>query len=101
MMYHFMFGLCGASAVAAAPSAGDCCSPLAASFFSSSCIRSASFKLLSSPVRSVSPVIVEQGAKTLLNEVVDDPKVDGKDEDRDDDHCCGGAHFLPRGRSDL
>ncbi len=39
-MYHFMFGLRGASLVAATPSAPDAGSPTvgAASFFSSSCM---------------------------------------------------------------
>src|SRR5215813_12353068 len=63
MMYHFMFGLRGASAVAAAPSTGGCPadSPAAGvSFFSSSTIFISSVRL----------EIVEDRGHAVLNDVI-------------------------------
>src|SRR3974390_822872 len=68
MMYHFMFGLRGASAVAAGPSVGGWAaySPAAGvSFFSSSTIFMSSVRL----------EIVEQRGHAVLNDVIDHKEV--------------------------
>src|SRR5579863_6795513 len=102
MMYHFMFGLRGASAVAVAPSAAGCAlpsPPLGVSFFSSSiglllirCFR---------PLVSVSLEIIEQRRHAVKDDVVHDPEIERENKDRDHDHGGGGANFLPTGRRDL
>src|SRR5579859_4315422 len=110
MMYHFMFGLRGASPLAAAPSrAGGCggCSPPVASFFSSSAIRDASFWPANSfafaltDSKSVRFEIIEQVRHAVLNEVINHRKVHGEDEDGDDHHGGRGLHFFPSGRGHL
>src|SRR5580700_10441271 len=99
MMYHFMFGLRGGSLVAATPSAlGGCSPPAAASFFSSSCMIK-----LSSSLRFdlVAPEIAVQKRNASLNQVIDHPKIDTKNEYRDHNNRSGSAHFFPRRRRDL
>src|SRR5579863_3432104 len=95
MMYHFMFGLRGASAVAVAPpAAGACCPPSAlgpAQFFSSSCIwvllflsalcLICLFRLLRLMLERV-----EQRRDDVLDEIIDHGEVERKNEDGDDDY---------------
>src|SRR5215470_520637 len=81
MMYHFMFGLRGASVVTAAPSVVDGCAsaaPVSDSFFSSSTI----WCFLNSRVqtRLVSLEVIEQLLHAVLNKVVNDGEVQCKDE---------------------
>src|SRR5216684_1089168 len=99
MMYHFMFGLLGASAVAVDPSAvGECCSPSPpdpASFFSSSGIGCFFVDPYVLTLESMALEIVEQKTDTRLNELVDDEKVHRENEDSDDDNRRRGADFLP------
>src|ERR1700719_1565702 len=98
MMYHFMFGLRGASLVAVAPSVLDGCSPPAAWFFSSSCMIK--FKLR--PARSVLlPEIAVQKCDAALNHVVDHEKIDAENEYRDHNHRSCGTHFFQRRCCDL
>src|SRR5712671_1372654 len=99
MMYHFMFGLRGGSAVTATPSVpGACSPPAAASFFSSSCMIK--FKLR--PARSgLLPEIAIQKCDAPLDHVVRNKKEDAKDEYRDHHDGGGGAYFFPRRRSDF
>src|SRR5579864_309852 len=106
MMYHFMFGLRGASAVAAAPSAPALCGSLVglgvASFFSSSGIESASsFTLRTDVISAACLEQVEQIAHAMLDEEIDHPEVEGEDGDGDDDDRGGGLNFLPRGSGHL
>src|SRR5579864_1438850 len=95
MMYHFMLGLRGASAVvAAAPSAEACAaagSPAAVSFFSSSTIFMSSVRL----------EIVEHRGHAVLNGVVDHREIEGKNEYGDYDHRSRRTYFLERRRRDL
>src|SRR5271166_5215039 len=116
MMYHFMLGFLGASAVTAAPSAPAVCgSPavvVAASFFSSSCIMGASALIKfcgrvgnqfckSANPDSVNLEIVEQRGHAVLNEIVDHGKVQRENENRDHNDCGRGPDFLPRRGSDF
>src|ERR1700730_9225804 len=105
MMYHFMFGLRGASAVAVDPSAvGGCCSlsPLApASCFSSSGIGCFFVNPASAILESVALEIVEQETDPRLNELVDDEKVHCENENSNDHDRGRGAHFLPGRRGHL
>src|SRR4030081_1635663 len=102
-MYHFMFGLLRASAVAVDPSAeGGCCSPSPpdpASFFSSSGIGCFFYRSLRPDHQSVALEIVEQKTNARLNELVDDEKIHRKNEDSNDDDGRGGLNFLPGRRS--
>src|SRR5579864_4300417 len=98
MMYHFIFGLRGASVGAAVvPSALAVCGSLvvvaADSFFSSSCIVASSKPAIPS---SVALEIIKQVADALLNDVVDHKKVKAKDEHGNHDDGGGSPHFLPR-----
>src|ERR1700722_11808527 len=108
MMYRFIFGFFGASALAAAPSvAAACGSPAAVSFFSSSSIMGllpgrpllepASFRqrIFSSTPKSVSLKIIKQIRHAALDEVVDHGEVQRENEHRDDDDGGCGLHFLP------
>src|SRR3954449_6097926 len=97
MMYHFMLGLRGASAVAVAPSAGACCapSPVVVPFFSSSCIEPAFPAVIALVVR---PECFEQGGHSVLNKEIDDSEIQRENEYRDDDHGRGAADLFP-GRS--
>src|SRR3954447_13563464 len=107
MMYHFIFGLRGASI---APSAGAaCCGSLAVVvvwLFSSSCI----VKTLLPGLRSslplglslvTGPEITEQGRHGMLNDVIDDAEVEGKDEYGNDDDHGRAANFFQARRRDL
>src|SRR3981081_3217628 len=100
IMYHFMFGLLGASAVAVDPSAaGGWCSPSPpgpASFFSSSGIGCFFYRSLRQlPLESMALEIVEQKTDARLNELVDDEKIHRENEDSNDDDGRGGLNFLP------
>src|SRR5579872_2725232 len=110
MMYHFMFGLRGASVAVVAPSAGAACpasAPAVDSFFSSSCIVNIS----SRPARVIragfsrlvlmSPEEVKQGRHALLDEEINHPKIEREDCDRNNDNGGRRAHFFPRRRGDL
>src|SRR5437764_1046741 len=77
MMYHFMFGLRGASLVAATPSVPDGCSPPAAWFFSSSCMIK--FKLRPA-LSGLLPEIAVQKCDAALDHIVDHEKVHTKNE---------------------
>src|SRR5271169_6436633 len=100
MMYHFMFGLRGASALVAAASALGGCSTLgAASFFSSSCMIK-----LSSGLRVpdlVGPEIAIQECDASLDHVINDEKIHSKNKYRNHHNRGGGAHFFPRRSRDL
>src|SRR6267142_2383618 len=103
MMYHFMFGLCGTSAVAAAPSAWG--SPAAASCFAS-CVWSCILKCFFPPSVSgneflMTLEIVEHVRNAVLNEIVDHSKVQREQEYRDDNHRGRGLNFLERRRGHL
>src|SRR5580693_7353024 len=99
MMYHFMFGLRGGSLVVATPSAlGDCSPPVAASFFSSSCMIKLSSSL---PLDLVVPEIAIQESDGPLNHVINNEKVNSKNEYRNHNHRSSGAHFFKRRRRDL
>src|ERR1700722_12533467 len=100
MMYHFMFGLRGSSPLAATPSAAGGCSALTtASFFSSSCMIKLNSGLRVSDL--MAPKIAVQKRDAPLDHIIDDEKVDSKNEYRDHHHRSGAAHFLPRRRGDL
>src|SRR6266568_887685 len=101
MMYHFMFGLRGGSAVAAAPSAPAVCgSPVlvAISFFSSSCICGCFFSasrflyfaaLGCNLIRNSGSMTfesVEQSRDAMLNNEIDHGEVQRKNENCDHDH---------------
>src|SRR5216683_1556661 len=105
MMYHFMFGLRGASAVAVDPSAvGGCCSlspPAPVSFFSSSGIGCFFVDPYVLTLESMTLEIVEQETDARLNELVDDEKIHRKNEDGNDDYRRRGADFLPGRRGYL
>ena len=91
-MYHFMFGLRGGSPLAATASAlGGCSALAAASFFSSSCMIK-----LNSGLRFdlVVPEIAVQERDAPLDHVIDDEKVNAKNEYRDH-HNRGGGAALP------
>ena len=45
--------------------------------------------------------VVVQELDGLLNHVVDEEKINAENEYRDDHHCRGGLHFLPRWRRNL
>src|SRR5579872_6822599 len=94
MMYHFIFGLRGASAVTAAPSpAGGASPPAPASFFSSSCM----IKLNSVALSLVTEIAIQK-TDALLNQVIDNKKINAKNKYRDHDHRGCGLHLFPRGR---
>src|SRR5579859_4561823 len=106
MMYHFMFGLRGASAVAAAPSGPALCGSLVglgvASFFSSSGIESiSSFTLRTDVISTTRLEHTEQVAHAVLDEEVDHPEIEGENSNRDDHHRGRPLHFLQRGRGHL
>src|ERR1700691_1346515 len=98
MMYHFMFGLRGASLVATPSAPGVDSPPAPAWFFSSSCM----IKLSSGAAHSdlVAKIAIQEG-DALLNHVVDNEKVHAKNEYCNNDHRGGGLDFLPRGRGNL
>src|SRR3977135_1674733 len=98
MMYHFIFGLRGASAVAVPSAPAACCSPVAvtASFFSSSCIGCFFVEIpYVLPLESVPLEVIEQETNPRLNDLVDDEKVHSENENGDDHHRRRGADFLP------
>src|ERR1700741_1995622 len=99
MMYHFMFGLRGASVVVVAPSATGwgVDSPPVGSFFCSSNIGVA----FSRCCRLMSPEESEQGIYAAVNDEVDDPEVRGENEDGDDNDRRRASNFLPTGRRHL
>src|ERR1700722_1067495 len=101
MMYHFIFGLRGASVEAAAPSAAAVCgSPTvlaAASFFSWSCI----IKVLLPGQPLANLEIVEQRGYAMLNNEVDHEEVQRKNSNRDHNYGRRRPNFLPRRRSHL
>src|SRR5579872_3607296 len=101
MMYHFIFGLRGASAlgVATAPSPlGGCSPPAPASFFSSSCMIK--FNSAISALTLV-PEIAVQISDALLQKAVDNEKEQAKQKYRNHDYDGGRLHVLPRGRGDF
>src|SRR5579871_5240954 len=108
MMYHFILGLLGTSAVAFAPSAAGCCPapspPDGTSFFSSSCIWGVSVPIISctyqlSAISLLRLEQVEHIGHTVLNDVIDDSEIQREKENRDDHDRGSALHFLPRGRS--
>src|SRR5579864_326250 len=102
MMYHFMFGLRGASAAApAAPvdssvSAGG----VALAFFSSSCISCFISQTFCSDRSAVSQG-AEHEVDTASDQEIHQPEVQPEDEDRDDHHDGGRLHFFQRRRGYL
>src|ERR1041385_7971442 len=105
MMYHFMFGLRGASADAAVPSAGVGgvpSPPVGVSFFSSSCIGGvSSFTSRTDVISTTRLEQTEQIAHAMLDEEIDHPEIERENGDGDDDDRGGGLHFLPRGSGHL
>src|SRR6202051_3498641 len=104
MMYHFMFGLRGASPVAVTPSAPEVCSAVAAtSFFGSSCMIKFKLRVLRVPSSAIVlfPEIAIQLVDAFLNHVVDHKKVHAKNEDRNYHNPGSGLLFFPLGRGDL
>src|SRR3954469_20091193 len=106
MMYHFMFGLRGASAVAVAPSAagwGEVSPPVCASFFSSSGIFGYFFSasVLARFCDLANPEIAKQRGHAFVDNEIDDPEVRGDNQHRDNDHGGRAPHFLPTGRGHL
>src|SRR5215831_12350668 len=99
MMYHFIFGLRGASVAVAVPSEGGGAfsAPVCVSFFGSSNISN-NFSRRSD---LVNPEVAKQSRHGLIDDEIDDPKVRGEDEHGDNDHRRRTAHFFPRGRRDL
>src|SRR5215467_1669 len=100
MMYHFMFGLRGASVAVAVASAegGAIVSPLCASFFGSSNII---YVASSGRSRLVSSEKAKQRRYAFVDDEIDNPKVRGEDEYGDDDHRGRPANFLPARRRHL
>src|ERR1700677_2478093 len=97
MMYHFIFGLRGASPEPAPVEGCGVCSP-PASFFSSSCM----IKLNSANLRpDLVPEITEQERDALLDDVINYEKIHAKDKDGNHHHGRGRLYFLPRGRGHL
>src|SRR5579859_2542316 len=105
MMYHFMFGLRGASVGAAAPSTGVdgvLSPPVGVSFFSSSCIWGvSSFTSRTDVISTTRLEHTEQIAHAVLDQEVDHPEIEGENSNRDDHHRGRPLHFLQRGRGHL
>jgi hypothetical protein len=99
-MYHFMFGLRGASAVALPSALGGGVSglPDPLSFLSSSNILRG--KLVSFP-RSAMRQVLEQVIDGAADGVIDDPEIKPKQKNSYDDHGRGGTHLFEGRRGDL
>src|SRR5579864_7945459 len=101
MMYHFMFGLRGASVAGFAPwEPSGSPEPPALAFLSSSCIRE-----FISQTFCANALAVSKGAEDEVDAAPDhevhQPEIKAEDEDRDDYDNGGGLHFLQRWRGDL
>src|SRR6476661_2481620 len=86
MMYHFILGLRGCSATAAAPSAGG--APASApppGLLGSSCINSGPLLLAEIP---------EQLVHAPADQVIDNPEIKRKQKHGDQDNRSRGLHFL-------
>src|ERR1700680_522236 len=111
MMYHFIFGLRGASTTGVPSALGtgwdpSSAPPAPASFFSSSCIECAKTSAPVVPINrrnrlSAGLKIVEQKLDSAGDEVIDNREVDGEDEYRNHHHGGGRLDLFPGGGGHL
>src|ERR1700751_3388378 len=102
MMYHFMFGLRGASVAGFAPwEPSGSPEPSALAFFSSSCIREFISQTFCANAFLAVPQRAEDEVDAPPDHEVHQPEIEAKDEDRDNHDNGSRLHFLQRRRGDL